>query len=848
MFFAALLSTFLLVGLLFWSKNYYLKKQEKDLTSKKKYQDIILVVVISFAFVGGKYLIDYTFSGQGWKTGYSSYLNPQEQFKIGKAFYLGKDLPKDNIQALNWLLLAAEQGNKEAQELINHFGVNVENQESQMQDGVSSLAVDIIPANKIKTKLSDIAGMKEAKEDAKQFLEFIKNTDRFKKIGAHPPKGIILFGPSGTGKTLLARAIAGEADATFISVSGSAFEESLVGKGASRVRELFSLARNNKPAIIFIDEIDALAPERKGADLQSQVQTVNQLLSEMDNIDAEKNAGIYVLAATNRIESVDPALLRPGRFDWQLHIRLPSDEDRKEILTKAMKKIVVSPEVDITTLVEQTVGYSGADLVNLVNEAAIFAGRSNKNTVDMESFALGIKKISSFEKDLSPSFSIKILSPSEIKTHFADVAGMNAAKREVTEVIDFLKNPEQFTRLGAKPPAGILIYGPPGTGKTMMARAIAGEANATFLAVSGSAFDERYVGVGAARVRELFKLARRYKPCIVFIDEIDALAPEREKNDTSGHDQTLNQFLNEMDNIQQNINEGIIFIAATNRLDIIDRALLRPGRFDRKVYFGLPNLSEREEILKVQLKSIHIAKDVNVKILAQTTAGFSGADLANLVNEAAIEATRNKKDAVDMASFEEANDKISLGVNEGSGSYTEKERKITAYHEAGHALVGLLHPDYPRTFHKMTIGMRNNSLGVTHFRADSDVQSLTKKEFEAMISAALGGYIAEELIFGKDNVTTGAASDLINANQIVKDMVTKYAMADDQSLLMPDVFPAAEHGTSDSAEKILQRDYDEAKKIIEQNKDKLNLIANTLLEKETLDYNQIASLLNLKSE
>lgn len=425
------------------------------------------------------------------------------------------------------------------------------------------------------------------------------------------------------------------------------------------------------------------------------------------------------------------------------------------------------------------------------------------------------------------------------------MAGMNEVKREVTEVVEFLRNPKEFTRLGAKPPGGILIYGPPGTGKTMMARTIAGEANASFLAVSGSAFDEQYVGVGAARVRELFRLARKYKPCIVFIDEIDALAPKRGNTDISGRDQTINQFLNEMDNIQKGVNEGIIFIGATNRLDIIDPAVLRPGRFDRKVYFRLPDLAEREAILKVHMKNIHVAKDVDTKVLAQITSGFSGADLENLVNEAAIQATRDNKEAVDMASFETANDKITLGVNQGGGG-TEKERELTAYHEAGHALVGLLYPNQPRAFHKMTIGMRDSSLGVTHFRFETDVYSLNKKQLEAMIATSLGGYIAEELIYGKDNVTTGAASDLVNANNIAKDMVTKYAMGNDQSFIIEEVFPQSPEMVAKSAEEIIKRSYDNAKALLEKNKDKLHILAKALLERETLNYDEIVELLNLK--
>ncbi len=819
-----------------------LKKYKLD-----KHFDIIVIIIVSITFIVIQLIFDYSFSGRTR----ASYLNPNQQFNIGKAFYLGEKLPKDNFQAFNWLLLSAEQGNKEAQDLIHILGYEASKQQAgdMFQEGLgASASIDVIPPKKIKASLKEIAGLTEAKKEISKLVEFIKNPEKFKKMGAMPPRGIIIYGPPGTGKTYLARALAGEANVTFISASGAQFEEVYQGRGAARVREMFELARRNKPAIIFIDEIDALAPSRKTEDIaSSQIQTVNQLLSEMQNVDEEKNSDIYVVGATNRLEALDSALLRPGRFDWQIHVRLPSDADRKAILEKFIKHIKIADDINIDNLVVQSAGYSGADLKNLVNEAAIIAVENNKSAVDMEAFELAFKKIATYEKDLSPTFSAKILSPQEIRADLSNVAGMNEAKKEVTEIIDFLKDPKSFTRLGAKPPSGILIYGPPGTGKTLMARAIAGEAKATFISISGSDFDEKFIGVGAARVRELFKMARKYKPCIVFIDEIDALAPKRSGEESTGKDQTINQLLSEMDNIQNNLNEGIIIIGATNRLDILDPALLRPGRFDRKVYFRLPSLPERAEIINLYLKKIRFAADVNVEILAKITQGFSGADLANLVNEAAIDATKNGKPAVDMASFEEANDKISLGVNQGNGSYSKEELKRTAYHEAGHALVGLLHPNQPRTLHKLTIGLRGNTLGVTHFKIESDEYSFTKNQLEAIIATSLGGYIAEELIYGKDNVSAGAASDLLNANKIAKDMVGSYGMADEQTLLVSEVFPGTEDIVISNAEVIIDRDYKQAKDILQNNMDKLNILVTALLENETLDYDQISELLKLKA-
>lgn len=705
-----------------------------------------------------------------------------------------------------------------------------------------ALQADIIRPWRLKTKLDDIAGMTEAKQEAQQFIDLIKDPKKFKAIGAKPPKGLIIYGLSGTGKTSLVRAIAGEVRYTLISVSGGAFEEAYVGVGAARVRELFELARKNKPALIFIDEIDAFTPVRTKEDItQSQIQTINQFLSEFDNIDKEKNDDVFIIATTNRIEAVEPALLRPGRFDWQLQIRLPNENDREVILKEFISNIKADPKLNVALLVEKSAGFTGADLDNLVNEAAIAAVKKNKKTVDQNDFEFAFQKIAMYQKDLSPIFSVKIVSPNEIKTRLSDIAGMNEAKKEVAEIISFLKDPPAFTRLGAKPPAGVLIYGPPGTGKTMMARALAGESNATFLTVSGSDFDEHYVGVGAARVRELFKIARKYKPAIVFIDEIDSLAKERRTDDASGQDQTLNQFLNEMDNINNNLNEGIIFIGATNRIDVLDPAILRPGRFDRKVYFRLPSLQEREAILNVHLKNIHMADNISVKILAKITSGYSGADLANLVNEAAIEATRSGKNAVDMASFEEANDKIALGIYQGTGEFTKEERLRTAYHEAGHALVGLLVAHHPQILYKMTIGLRGESLGVTHFRVETEEHSYTKEQIEALIATALGGYVAEELIYGKNGVSSGVSSDLVNANRLAKDMVAKYGMGDQDSFIVSKVFPNDPAMLGD-AEVIIKRNYEMAKAIVTKNRNKLDLLVKMLLEKETLDYDEIAKI------
>lgn len=433
----------------------------------------------------------------------------------------------------------------------------------------------------------------------------------------------------------------------------------------------------------------------------------------------------------------------------------------------------------------------------------------------------------------------------KIKTRFSDVAGMEEAKAEVSELIDFLKHPKKFERLGAKIPRGILLYGPPGTGKTLLARAVAGEANVSFISASGAAFDEQWVGVGAARVRKLFEIARKNKPCIVFIDEMDAVAPKRTaETESSGRVQTVNQLLGEMDNIDDERNRGIIVMGATNRLEFLDDAILRPGRFDRKVYIRLPNLVERQEILKVYLKKTIYAPDIDVKSLAGTTTGFSGADLKNLVNEAAIYAARNNQAAITKKDFEYAKDKITLGLPIASAIVTDVDRKVTAYHEAGHTIVGIFSPNYNLKFDKVTIGVRDETLGVTHFAVMEEHYLDSRKYLEDKIAMMLGGRAAEELIFGKMNVTGGAYNDMQRATKLAERMVLSWGLSNLSSVV---AFDALNYYPSEKAyeeiDHILENAHHQAQKILQTHIDKLHLLANALLAKETLDHDEVMKIL-----
>jgi len=447
----------------------------------------------------------------------------------------------------------------------------------------------------------------------------------------------------------------------------------------------------------------------------------------------------------------------------------------------------------------------------------------------------------------------KLFMPSSIKETFASVAGADEAKEDLQEIIDFLKNPEKYNRLGAKIPRGVLLMGAPGNGKTLLARAVAGEANCPFFSISGSDFIEVFVGVGAARVRDLFEQARKHAPCIIFIDEIDAVGRQRGSGLGGGHDereQTLNQMLAEMDGFQTN-NSSVIVIAATNRSDVLDHALLRPGRFDRRIVVPYPDLKSREKILEVHAKNIKIDPEVDLQKIARGTPGFSGADLANLINEAAILASKTDQAMVTIKEFEDARDKILLGKELKSLTLTDEDRKVTSYHESGHALVRLMMPDDSDPLHKVTIIPRGKALGVTHAMPEREKYTRTRDEILADVMSALGGRAAEELVFKK--ATTGAYSDFKAATAIVRDMVCNYGMADE----LGQVVYAQNQGDyvysqktaeriDEQVQKIMDECYAKTMKLLTDNRDKLEQLATTLLEKETLYADEIYELLGIE--
>ncbi len=457
----------------------------------------------------------------------------------------------------------------------------------------------------------------------------------------------------------------------------------------------------------------------------------------------------------------------------------------------------------------------------------------------------------------------RLLEEDQVGITFADVAGVDEAKEEVAEIVDFLKDPSKFQRLGGKIPKGVLMVGPPGTGKTLLARAIAGEAKVPFFTISGSDFVEMFVGVGASRVRDMFDQAKKQAPCIIFIDELDAVGRHRGAGLGGGHDereQTLNQMLVEMDGFEGS--EGVIVIAATNRPDVLDPALLRPGRFDRHVVVPLPDIRGRELILKVHMRKVPLDDDVIASVIARGTPGFSGADLANLVNESALYAARANRRVVSMEHFEKAKDKIMMGAERRSMVMSEQEKLNTAYHEAGHAIIGYLMPEHDPVY-KVTIIPRGRALGVTMYLPEEDRYSMSKQRLESQISSLFGGRIAEAMILGSEGVTTGASNDIERATEIARNMVTKWGLSDrlgpltyseeDGEIFLgrsvtqhKQVSDVTANAIDEEVRRIIDMNYARAEEMLKKNVKKLHAMANALVKYETIDSSQIKDIMNGK--
>jgi cell division protease FtsH len=454
----------------------------------------------------------------------------------------------------------------------------------------------------------------------------------------------------------------------------------------------------------------------------------------------------------------------------------------------------------------------------------------------------------------------KLLNEDQIKTTFADVAGVDEAKEDVGELVEFLSDPTKFQNLGGRIPRGVLLSGPPGTGKTLLAKAIAGEAKVPFFSISGSDFVEMFVGVGASRVRDMFEQAKKQAPCIIFIDEIDAVGRTRGGGWGGGNDereQTLNQLLVEMDGFEGN--DGVIVVAASNRPDVLDKALMRPGRFDRQIYVGLPDIRGREQILKVHVRKVPLDDSVDLHVLARGTPGFSGADIANLVNEAALFAARSNRRLVTTEEFEKARDKLMMGAERRTMVMSEDEKANTAYHEAGHAIVGKLMPDHD-PIHKVSIIPRGRALGVTQFLPEEDQYSMSKRKLSSQLCSLYGGRIAEELIHGLEGVTTGASNDIERASQLARSMVTRWGLTEkmgpilygDEETMMPgqgskNFSGATSQLIDEEVRRIIDTNYGRAEEVLKENLDILHAMKDALMEYETIDSEQVDDLMNRRA-
>lgn len=715
-----------------------------------------------------------------------------------------------------------------------------------------------ITAEDAHASFADVAGQDSAVAELREIKRFLAEPDRFATVGASVPKGVMLYGPPGCGKTLLAKALAGESGANFYSISGSDFVELYVGVGAARVRELFKEARANAPGIIFIDELDSIGRARGmvgtvPAAHGEQEQALNQILAEMDGFSPAE--GIIVLGATNRPDVLDQALLRPGRFDRTIALERPDEAARLDILALHAKGKRLDPGVDLEAIARRAIGLTGADLANVLNEGALLAARAGHEAISQAHLDGALQRIleaperqrrlSLRERSVATRFT------AEQRVTFADVAGVDEAVEELAEVRDYLANPERFAAAGARLPRGILLSGPPGCGKTLLARAVAGGANAAFFSVAASEFVEVFVGQGASRVREVFAEARSVAPAIVFIDEVDAIGAHRVSVSVDGHrerEQTLNQVLVELDGFDAR--SGVIVMAATNRSDMLDAALVRPGRFDRHITLSLPDRAGRQAILGLHARGKRLGSDVDLGAVAGLTQGLSGADLANVLNEAALLTARRGLEEVPMALVEEGIDRAVMGVASRGTILTDEERRMVAYHEAGHALVALALPGATPP-HKLTIIPRGATLGRCTLVDFHDRLLRSRSMLLTEMAVGLGGRAAEEIALG--DLASGAESDLQWVSETARKMVCRLGMS---TALGPVAYPdghepEARHRYSEEAARAIDsqvngliREADErARATLLESRPLLERVAQALLECESLNLEDLKKLM-----
>ena len=704
---------------------------------------------------------------------------------------------------------------------------------------------------------ADVAGQSAAVAELREVSEFLSETHRFAELGAQIPRGILLFGPPGCGKTLLARALAGESGAAFYSISGSDFVEMYVGVGAARVRSLFKEARENAPAIVFIDELDSVGRRRtaaagssSGGSAEEQGQALNQLLAEIDGFSPAQ--GVILVGATNRPDVLDPALLRPGRFDRGVGLELPDEQGREEILAVHARSKPMAEGVDLAKVAHDAVGMNGADLASVMNEAALLAARARRPAIEQEDLTAALARIRE-APERQRRLAVRDRSVGQTllgaeRNTFADVAGLDDAIEELAEVREYLADPARFERIGARIPTGYLLSGPPGSGKTLLARAVAGEANAAFISAAGTEFVEVFLGEGAGRVRDLFAQARATAPAVVFIDELDAMGTRRGgMADHTETAQTLNQLLVELDGVSGR--SGVIVMAATNRPDILDPALVRPGRFDRAITLDLPDRDARRAILEVHAKSKRLGGDVDLDAVARLTRGASGADLASIMNEAALLSARRGLEEIGMEVIDEAFQRVATGIA-GGRVLSDEDRRAVAYHEAGHALVARVLPG-GRFLHKVSIVSHGSMLGMTSMPESDDRVVHSRSVLMERMATLLGGRAAEQIVFGEPG--DGAANDLMSVATLAQHLVARLGMSEAVGAINYADDDPAGNGTRSYSEETARLIDSEARRLVNEaeglarevlmrSREALDRVAEALLEKETLTLAEVEQI------
>lgn len=714
----------------------------------------------------------------------------------------------------------------------------------------SSRGKSSFDAPKEDVTFADVIGQDEAKKALMGIVRYLKDPERVTSIGAKIPRGVLLSGAGGLGKTLLARATAGEAGVRFLSADGGSFMEMYVGVGSKNIKQLFAQARaTNGPCIIFIDEIDGIAAKRsKGGDAgqgnDEAARTLGTLLSEMDGFRTHQHRHpIVVLAATNRVEALDPAVLRAGRFTRKIALTMPKLPDVLRLFEHYTKKLTLADDVNLELCAKKTVGLPAASVENICNEAALMlvdGGDEDEIAVTQVHMLAAVNAEIRQQVSSSPA---KRFSADENTIKLSDVIGQQVAKEDVQDIVQYLKDPESFRARGIKLPKGLLLVGPPGEGKTLLARAIAGEAEVPFFSVSGSEFAEMFVGVGPARVRDLFEQARLNAPSIVFIDEIDSIGTERSSNPNSSdseRENTLIQLLTEMDGFETDT--GVIVLAATNRPDILDKALTRPGRFDRQATFYKPDYADRLPLLQYYFRDRVLASDVDLDHFAHNTAGFSAASIANVANEASFLAARANMVMITAQHIDDAITRVLIGAPRKTRLMSAKEKMNVAVHEGGHAVVFHM-ASGGEPIARITIMPRGDSGGHVQLMND-DQFMMTDKDIMVRICMALGGRAAQEMILGVTD--TGASSDFQQARRLAYMFVAEYGMSELGPLTSVQGVDRSEEEKrliESMVQKILKDCDEKAHSIIKENRENFDRLVDELLVKETILGPQFAAIL-----